>query len=305
MDDKEHSTLSRGRIDAHVHLYSASDLASVKDSLPYALPDPHTLQSYIDGLIDKGIKLKLINNVHLSILPNSDNVFASFVELDQLKKKDSQRYGDIDIIGTIVADPEYATAERLSHPQIYGVRIVLHDTPLEKVGISQYMSADWESLFARLKPRQHIHVYSKLPEVNLRVLRQMPNNIPVVIDHLGTCHSERGVDDIEYLNLLTYARNRGNVWFKGPGYRTSINPEVTAEFVVQIIRLVGADKILLEATDAPHVGVDPTGIAYAHAFSPVAAYGFVDQISSIVAEQTGSSAEALLRHATTGVFPSF
>lgn len=76
-------------------------------SLPYTLPEPHPLTAYLDTLIDAGIAPTLLNNVHLSILPDSENVFASFDELRKLQAADPLRYGDVKLVGTIKAEPAY------------------------------------------------------------------------------------------------------------------------------------------------------------------------------------------------------
>ncbi|VVN73823.1 hypothetical protein PS833_00597 [Pseudomonas fluorescens] len=289
---------STKRTDSHVHFYTSQDLRRVAGSLPYTLPEPHPLTAYLDTLIDAGITPTLINNVHLSILPDSENVFASFEELKNLQATDPLRYGDVKLVGTIKAEPAYATQARLWHPQVIGARIVLHDARPETVSDTQFSDGQWSALYARLLPHQHLHIYAKEAETNLRVLRQIPRNVRVIIDHLGTCHHERDITEPAYIALLTEARERGNVWFKGPGYRTSVHPEETARFVMQIVCAVGADKILLEATDAPHVGTDNKGVPYSALFNPNNAFSFVDAVAQHVSTETRIPVGQLLRGAS-------
>ncbi|MFJ3485960.1 amidohydrolase family protein [Pseudomonas sp. NPDC090202] len=285
------------RIDSHVHFYTSRDLSRVAGSLPYTLPEPHPLTTYLDQLIDNGVVPALINNVHLSILPDSENVFASFEELKQLQAAHPQRYAGIRLVGTIKADPQYATAERLNHPQVIGARIVLHDARPETVGDNDFSDAAWTAFYNRLQPHQHLHIYAKEAQTSLRVLRQIPETVRVVIDHLGSCHSERGTAEPAYIALLAEAQRRGNVWFKGPGYRTSIHPEVTAGFAIQIVRSVGADKLILEATDAPHVGTDNNAVAYASVFDSNSVFAFVDAVAQQVSAETQVPVDRLLRGA--------
>src|SRR3546814_10345776 len=131
-------TTSTPRIDAHGHFYTAQDLQHAGTALPDARPAPHPLGAYLDGLIDAGLRITLLNNVHLSILPDSTHVFTSFAELARLQARDPARYGNIRLIGTILADPAYATAQRLAHPQGLGVRMVLHDTHAAAVRADAY-----------------------------------------------------------------------------------------------------------------------------------------------------------------------
>lgn len=286
------------RTDSHVHFFTSRDLRRVSAVLPYALPAPHSLTAYLDNLMDAGIAPTLINNVHLSILPDSDNVFASFDELKNLQAADLQRYGGVRLVGTIKADPAYATKERLSHPQVIGARIVLHDAPPESVSPTQFSNEQWLAFYQRLQAHQHLHIYAKEAETNLRVLRQIPCDVRVFIDHLGTCHPERGITEPAWIALLADASARGNVWFKGPGYRTSSHPEEAARFVTQIVRTVGADRILLEATDAPHVGADNGGVKYSALFDPNKAFNFVDAVARHVSQASEIPVGQLLRGAS-------
>ncbi|VVO83794.1 hypothetical protein PS847_01934 [Pseudomonas fluorescens] len=286
------------RTDSHVHFFTSRDLCRVSAALPYALPASHSLTAYLDNLMDAGITPTLINNVHLSILPDSDNVFASFDELKNLQAADLQRFGGVRLVGTIKADPAYATKERLSHPQVIGARIVLHDAPPESVSPTQFSNEQWLAFYQRLQAHQHLHIYAKEAETNLRVLRQIPCDVRVFIDHLGTCHPERGITEPAWIALLAEASARGNVWFKGPGYRTSSHPEETARFVTQIVRAVGADKILLEATDAPHVGTDNEGVKYSERFNSEKAFNFVDAVARHVSQASEIPIGQLLRGAS-------
>lgn len=292
------------RIDSHVHFFTLADLQRVSQDLPYTLPQPHPLSSYLDQLIDSGITPALINNVHLSILPDSENVFTSFSELAALQARDPARYGAIRLVGTIVADPEYANAQRLAHPQVVGIRIVLHDAQPETVAPQAYSTLPWQALYQRLRQDQHVHLYAQEAETNLRVLRQLPEHLRVVIDHLGSCRSERGAHEPAYGELLAEAKRRGNVWFKGPGYRTAIDIEAVVPFVARIAREVGVDRLMLEATDAPHVGADPSGRRYAQHFCPKSTFDFVDRLAELAHQATAASSPILLRGAAETLFPA-
>lgn len=291
-------------IDGHVHLYTAEDLGNVPDNLPYVLPEPHPLKNYLDGLMSNGMYPVLINNVHLSILPDSENVFASFRQLEELQKSNPEKYDRVVLIGTIVANPDYATGERLQHPQIVGVRIVLHDAKPESVGGDQYKSPAYLDLWKRLRADQHIHVYAMEAETNLRVLKQLPEENTVVIDHLGSCYAARGTDEAAYQDLLKEAKRRGNVYFKGPGYRTAVEVEQASPFVRRIIELLGEEKILLQASDAPHVGKDFQGRSYAEMFSAADAITYTNHLAKAVCNQIDSMELSILHGAASKLFPA-
>ncbi|WP_438868897.1 amidohydrolase family protein [Pseudomonas sp. L1(2025)] len=286
------------RVDSHAHFYTSQDIQRVAGLLPYGLPEPHPIKVYLDKLIDAGITPSIINNVHLSILPDSQNVFASFDQLRTLQVANPQRYGGIQLVGTILAQPAYATQERLGHPQVIGARIVLHHARPETVADGSFCDEQWLAFYARLLPHQHLHIYAKEAQTNLCVLRQVPDHVPVLIDHLGSCHHERGATEPAYRALLAEAARRGNVGFKGPGYRTSVNPEETARFVTRIIRAVGAGNLLLEASDAPHVGVGSNSVAYAELFDLPGTSAFVEAVARHACEATAIPASQLLRGAS-------
>ncbi|MER9545280.1 amidohydrolase family protein [Mesorhizobium sp. M0437] len=290
-------------LDGHVHFFTASDLEVVAGRLPFALPVPHLLSNYLAQLAKSGVAPKLLNNVHLSVLPDSSNVFASFEEMEALRAQWPGRYDEVRLVGTIKADPTYATAERLSHPQVVGIRVVLHDAPPESISDHAYGGSDWLALLARLRTDQHVHVYAKEAETNLRVLRQIPDQIRVVIDHLGTCHPERGEDEPSYHALLQEAGRRGNVWFKGPGYRTSTKVDEVVPFVRAIIKAVSADRVLLSASDAPHVGTDNEGVGFASHYNSVSALEFCEALASSVSFATGIPVRRLLSAAADDLFP--
>ncbi|MFJ4067727.1 amidohydrolase family protein [Pseudomonas sp. NPDC089996] len=291
-------------IDSHVHFFTTEDLTALGADLPYALPDANPLTEYLALLASNGLKPVLLNNVHLSILPDSANVFSSFEELARLQVAHPGKYDHVRLVGTIKADPEYANEQRLGHRQVVGIRIVLHDAPPQSVAADAYSTTAWMALYERLAPHQHVHVYAQSAETNLRVLRQIPPRVRVVIDHLGTCHAHEGAHAPAFLALLDAARERGNVWFKGPGYRTAIEIAQVVPFVSRIVDALGADKLLLQASDAPHVGADSHGNGYSDLFDPVGVFDFVRQLANAASECCNATADDLLHGAAPIVFPN-
>lgn len=292
----------RAMIDSHVHFYTEADLEKVAGKLPYTLPKPHSLTGYLAQLSKNNVLPRFLNNVHLSILPDSENVFASFEELKDLQARDPATYSGIRLVGTIKADPAYATQVRLAHPQVAGIRIVLHDAKPGSVRDGAYSDTAWNALYDRLRDHQHVHVYAQEAETNLRVLRQIPRHVRVMIDHLGSCHASRGAEEEAYVSLLREARERGNVWFKGPGYRTSTDVEKVLPFASRLISELGAGKLILEATDAPHVGADSDGIDFARSFDTAGAFGFVQDLAERLSVKCAIPAGQILSGAAAEIF---
>ncbi len=246
--------------DVHIHLYNASYLKKHDDGLPYLATEPYPLQQYLDQMIDLDMYPYLVCNVNMDILRNPNHVFDSLAELKRLKKHDSRKYGDVHLLGFTKADPQYATAEILAQDNIKGVRLVLHKTKPEAID-DQYQTEDWQHLYERLLNHdQHFLIYATNPATILKILRYLPKQLKTGIDHLGNCESN--VDDPNYTALLNEAKQRDYVYFKGPGYRTSIDPDQVLPYLQKIIDNVGYEKLLLGASDAPHVGPDPHGVPY-------------------------------------------
>lgn len=271
-----------GYIDSHVHLYTADDLKKVNtNGLPYVLPAPHSLHGYLQHCEEQlGSLPTLINNVYLSILPDSENIIHSFEQMDALKKANPQKYGNIQLVGTVKAIPGPVTAELIKHPQVKGIRFSLHDLSPEKVGEAQYKSKAWQETFLALRSDQHVHIYAKQPATILKILKQIPASVTIVADHIGICDPEKGPDDQHFQALLSEAARRKNVYFKGPGYRTKINPMEVVPYVEAIIRKIGADKIILQATDAPFVGKNTQGVTFKDAFDLKKIHAFTHQLAA-------------------------
>ncbi|MNY68115.1 hypothetical protein D3C86_2058240 [compost metagenome] len=66
---------------------------------------------------------------------------------------------------------------------------------------------------------------------------------------------------------------------------------------MQIIKKVGSDNLLLEATDAPHVGASNSGVQYAEVLTPEATFEFVDAVAHNLSAKTQLNVDQLLRGA--------
>jgi predicted TIM-barrel fold metal-dependent hydrolase len=280
-------------IDCHAHFYAQEDLDRVVTELPYKLPKPHSLKDYLDQLEKHNIKPSSIMNAHLSILPDSENIFRSFKNLNQLQAMDSQRYGGIKIFGTIKADPQYATLSRLRHPQVKGIRFVIHDKTADEIK-GKYNSAEYKTMYQRLRADQHIQINAMRPKAALEMIKQLPEHVIVAIDHLGMWYPFDKTQKKHHDELLDLAKERGNIYFKGPGYRTDIDPKFAIDFATKIIKNVGPDKLILSATDAPHIGTNNSNMSYDTYFTPHKAYQFSRKVALEVSHQTGIPVKAIL-----------
>lgn len=285
-------------VDAHAHLFDERDLSptSWRDDVARLLPRiANPVQRHLDALLDAGIRPAIVNNVHLSALPDSANVLRSFTALEGLQRAEPHRYDGVRLVGTVRAHPDTATDEVLAHPQVMGVRLVLHDArPGEVLAACAGDPAPWRQVVARLRTDQHLHIYAQDPAVNTLILEAAPDDSTVVIDHLGTCLPGPGLRDPDLRRLLLLARTRGGVLFKGPGYRTGPSPAAVAPYVHEILEAVGPEMVMLGATDAPHVGLDHVGRPFADHFDAASALRFAQTLAETVLGDDQASVAALL-----------
>ncbi|NEQ69565.1 MAG: amidohydrolase family protein [Symploca sp. SIO2D2] len=271
-------------IDAHVHFYSRKDLQQAAIPPGYSHSPDYTLEHHLKEMAQLG-EIRLIISVYMSIFPDAQHVFDSFEEMTNLK----QQYGEIKMLGFLNADPQHAYNGQLDHPQVQGVRFLLWDTPVEQLKTQFDPDAsDWQELFRQIsKNRQHVLLLATSPTILLESIRLIPPEITIGVDHLGAfswgIKSEMG----GYEELLELAASRGNVYFKGPGYRTDVNPEAVVPFVRRLIEKVGDDKIILEATDAPNVGNHrASGETYRQIYPDAkSALEFTHQLANIVCQE--------------------
>lgn len=285
-------------VDAHAHLFDEVDLAHDRwqDDDARLLPRAaNPVRRHLDALIGTEDRPVLVNNVHLSAIPGSENVLRSFTTLERLQQAEPQRYGVVRLVGTVRAHPSVATDEVLAHPQVMGVRVVLHGArPDEVIADREGDAGAWREVAARLRPDQHLHVYAHEPRVNALLIEAAPEGATLVIDHLGTCRTEGGPGDPGLQHLLRVARTRGGVLFKGPGYRTGPSPHAVAPYVAALLEAVGPEMLILGATDAPHVGRDHAGRPFADRFDAAGALDFARELAQTVVGDDPPTVAALL-----------
>lgn len=228
-------------IDTHVHLFTEA----TKGEAP-ALIDgkvnttKHYLQSFGENA-PTGIVV-----VDYSKATSSAHVVATVEALV------AQRVPTRGIIRANLADAN--TWEWLKHPHIAGARLYA----LAEVPDFSADKAGYDRLFTQLRARkQHLCLFGK--PANLRALmKQIPDDITLLIDHLGMPDALQGANQHDYNQLLAdcAARNKsaGAVYFKGPGYRTSFDHARTAPFLQLIIEKLGDTQLMLGASDAPFAG---------------------------------------------------
>ena len=158
--------------------------------------------------------------------------------------------------GIIKANPfDTRTTEWLTRPDIAGVRFyALTDVP----DLSEH-KAFWDKTFTDMRRRnQHILVFGGGDNL-LKLIAQLPQDITLLIDHLGLPNAESGDCDHKCQLLLSRLKSRREqggapAYIKGPGYRTSMQVAKTQPFVNKIYDMLGAEALILGASDTPFLG---------------------------------------------------
>ena len=228
-------------IDTHVHLFTEA----TKGDAPALIDGKvNTCDEYLAGFAATPPAGLVV--VDYSKSTSSQHVM---VTVEELAKKGVAAKG---IIRANLADDN--TWEWLRHPQIAGARLyALADVPNFSAN-----KAGYDKLFTALRSRgQHLAVFGK--PANLRALvKQIPEDITLLIDHLGMPDALAGTNQHEYNQLLAdlASRNKtaGAVYIKGPCYRPSFEIARTAPLLQLAIDKLGASQILLGASDAPFAG---------------------------------------------------
>jgi predicted TIM-barrel fold metal-dependent hydrolase len=225
-------------IDSHVHLFSDNDSDNSGMPLVFGTDSLNTPDLYLKMLGENHPAGVVI--VDFSKSNDSEHVINSLTEL---KQKNIKAAG---VIKANLNDPN--TLKWIQNPLVKAIRIYA------KESVPDLSGSQWADVFAKIKQNhQHILVFGD-GENLLSTLKQIPDDITILIDHLGI---QKPNADTSFDELLEIAKQRGNVYFKGPGYRTSLDAQKVKPIVRKIIEKIGINRLILGASDAPFAGPAP------------------------------------------------
>lgn len=274
-------------IDSHVHLFTAETPGNPPTLINGGIND---VSRYMDGFRDAPPAGVVV--VDFSQAKQSDHVIAA---LGELNRKGVPARG---IIRANIEDSR--TFDWIKRPDIAGIRFyALNNTPNLHDD-----KRKWDRLFRLLRAyKKHICIFGA-PEYVRQLALQLPNDLPLLIDHLGAfAMAEKGVDNFHYAQLLSTlsARSKAGqaIYFKGPGYRTSFEHQKTLPFIFKIIELFGESQLLLGASDAPFAGkiLDKSGKYKGLHHQQIVGYesilGYLNKLIELSASKSNKSFEML------------
>lgn len=231
-------------IDAHVHLFPESDGKKDLPRLAFFHDRVNTLSAY--HVANGNNRPSGVVVVHFSKAPDSQHVIDT---LDGLPHSCKPHFAGA--IKADVSDPR--TFSWIKREDVKAVRIYAKESMPDFSD-----KAAWDRLWNLVRSQgKHILIFGSAPYLR-PAIQQLPQDIPLVIDHLGMPDAEKGPNDHNFRTLLSEMksrdRNAGAVYYKGPGYRSSLRVEKVQPFVNAIADALGTERLILGASDAPFAG---------------------------------------------------
>ena len=222
-------------IDTHVHLFAKNDN---NEGVPVLQPQNllNTPDAYFSEL--KDCEPESIVVVDFSMSKNSQHVISALDELKAIGKKAAGVIkGDLDNENTL---------NWIERDDVKGIRLYAKDSTPD------ISSKQWQDFLEKLeKQSKHILIFGKC-EYIIDLIDQIPEKVKILIDHLGLPKLD-GSDE-KFNTLLEKSKARSNIYFKGPGYRTSIDADRVKPIIRKIIEELGHEKLILGASDGPFAG---------------------------------------------------
>lgn len=230
-------------IDTHVHLFPESDAQKELPRLAFAQNQVNTPSVYRDA--NANCRPSGVVVVHFSKAPDSVHVIETLDGMGDCK---------MPIAGVIKADvTDPRTYEWILRDDVKGVRVYAKESAPDFSD-----KAAWDKLWNLVRSQgKHILVFGQAPYLR-DAIAQLPQDIPLVIDHLGLPDITKGASDPDFRALLSEMKSRNAnaapVFYKGPGYRSSLDTHKVQAFVNAIAEALGIEQLMLGASDGPFAG---------------------------------------------------
>jgi len=241
-------------IDTHAHAFpkgwfSASDIPRGASKI-----STYTVSQHLASLAAAG-EVGLYLSVPVGFAPDPRLMLANLREAEAWKVRTGSE--KTRILALLAMDPSFLREGLFHHTGIAGARFTVEaQTPdeLRKTGFPEGEWAECFRFFADTHRQLHVRVTNN--DTLRFLLDVLPPDLIVALDHLGLASGEAAPADPGFQSVLKAAADRGRVYFKGPGFRTSLDPMKVAPVVESILRSCGPESVWLGATDAPFLWSD-------------------------------------------------
>lgn len=267
-------------IDTHVHLFPETDAKKELPRLSFArnqVNTPSVYRAANDANRPSGAVV-----VHFSKAPDSVHVIETL---------DSMKGCKMPMAGVIKADVTDArTYAWILRDDVKAVRVYAKEGPCDFSD-----KAAWDKLWNLVRShKKHVLVFGAAPYLR-EAIAHIPQDIPLVIDHLGLPDVTKGASDHAFCTLLSEMKTRNAtaapVYYKGPGYRSSLDVHKIQPFVNAIAATLGVDRLMLGASDGPFAGPALEADLRYHGkpLSTLVDYGWMNAYTATLAENTAKA----------------
>jgi len=227
--------------------------------------------------------------------PDPEIMFENLRAAERWKSETGN--GSAKVAALLAMEVEFFRRGYFEKDGVAGARFSIENKTSADLEAMGFPEGDWArclELFAETGRQLHVRTNDKHTLIHL--FKTVPSPVVIALDHLGVKPGELDPGEPVLQEMLQAARSRGNVYFKGPGYRTALQTEGAVPLVCEIIRICGAESIWLGATDAPFLWSDATtGECLQEVIpSPSWVLDYVEALAGQVASKMSVDAGALL-----------
>jgi len=241
-------------VDTHAHAFpdgclSAGDIPSGASKI-----SAYPVSRHLDSLAAAG-EVALLLTVPVGFAPDPQLMFENLREAEEWKVRcghDSPR-----VLALLAMDPAFHREGLFDRPGVAGARFSVESGSPAELRAQGFPDGEWAECFAFFaRTGRQLHIRATRPDTLRFLLESLRPDLPVALDHFGLAAGEIDPADPDFRSVLETAAARGKVFFKGPGFRTSLHPAKTAPVVETILRVCGPESVWLGATDAPFLWSD-------------------------------------------------
>lgn len=214
-------------IDSHLHIWRTDH--PLTDTAWHAPPTEAGVEDCLAELDRQGVTFAVIA---------AASIHGEYADYVRAALKANRR---LRATAILPPDADIYRLERMNAEGFVGVRLMWAFA--DKV---PQVNGDWRMHFRRLRDLGwHVHLVDKHDRVAESIAQVEPTGVRLVIDHMGVgdLHYPGGINNPGFKAILA-ALERGNTWIKVSG-KFRIRTDSTAQdFVDQIFRVAGTDRIL-------------------------------------------------------------